>query len=100
MLKMSNPSADKEAVLEGKSIVTSFEKFSGHKGGILDMKNIDKNWGGKDNFVSILKSHYTKMFQDPYMFSLFDMTDTDANVTADEHGLRLALFLLSFFGDD
>ena len=45
-------------------------------------------------------SFYAKLFADPYMFTLFDMTDPDTNVSSDQHGQRLGLFFLSFFGDD
>mmetsp|Transcript_1702 Transcript_1702/g.4754 ORF Transcript_1702/g.4754 Transcript_1702/m.4754 type:complete len:143 (+) Transcript_1702:594-1022(+) len=51
--------------------------------------------------VAIFARHYTRLFSDPRMAVLFDTEEDDANVSAQEHGRRLALFLLArWTGDD
>ena len=40
------------------------------------------------------------MFSDPFMNTLFDMTHPESNVSPEDHGKRLALFFLSFFGGE
>ena len=39
------------------------------------------------------------MFSDPFINTLFDTTHEDTNVSSDVHGLRLASWFLSYFGD-
>ena len=56
-------------------------------------------YGGKENFISVFKAHYQKLFTDPFMNTLFDMSHKDTNISSDDHGTRLASFFLSHFGD-
>lgn len=61
---------------------------------------INDKWGGRENFLGIFKAHYKRLFKDPLMHQLFDMSSKETNISTDEHGMRLGLFFLAFFGDD
>ena len=47
--------------------------------------------GGPDAFVRIIQEFYRRFMADPVTSVLFNPTDPDSNVSAEEHGKRLAL---------
>ena len=53
-----------------------------------------RSMGGKDGIVRLFGFHYRRLFQDPRMSVLFDVSQQDSNVSAAAHGERLALALL------
>ena len=53
-----------------------------------------RSMGGKDGVVRLFGFHYRRLFQDPRMSVLFDVSHQDSNVSAAAHGERLALALL------
>ena len=59
-----------------------------------------EQFGGKDNWIGCFEDFYFNFMTDPFMNTLFDFTDKDTCVDHKEHGKRLGLFLLAFWGDD
>mmetsp|Transcript_62605 Transcript_62605/g.146925 ORF Transcript_62605/g.146925 Transcript_62605/m.146925 type:complete len:239 (+) Transcript_62605:49-765(+) len=59
-----------------------------------------QSMGGKVGVCKLFGTHYRRMFQDPRMVVLFDVSQEDSNVTAATHGERLALALLGRWTGD
>ena len=59
-----------------------------------------KAMGGKEKFIEMFQYFYSMFMTDPFMNTLFNMTEKDTNHDYNAHGRRLGLFFLSFFGDD
>ena len=56
--------------------------------------------GGKEKFIEMFQYFYFMFMTDPFMNTLFDLTNKDTNHDHMAHGKRLGLFFLTWFGDD
>ena len=54
--------------------------------------------GGRDAWVAIFIEFYRRMTTDPILKQLFDRSDPDVDVPAEEHGWRFGMWMLARYG--
>ena len=58
------------------------------------LRDIEHELGGVEGFYTLFGIHYCSMFANPVMSVLFDSRHADTNVSALEHGKRVATLVL------
>lgn len=59
------------------------------------LEEIEAELGGVEGFFTLFGIHYCNMFANPRMSILFDVRNADTNVSAYEHGKRVAAVMLN-----
>ena len=80
----------------GKTLIESPGSYGRGRISDSDLKDM----GGKEKFIEMFQYFYYMFMTDPFMNTLFDMTNKDTNLDHSSHGKRLGLFFLTWFGDD
>ena len=85
-----------EARKEGKPLILHWMKNFGDKS--IKVSQLDK-FGGRENYIGLWQDFYYLFMTDPFMNTLFDMSEKDTEHSNLVHGERLGEFWLAFMGD-